>query len=304
MLDWFFLCLGLTFMKFIRLALIIFSLISSLTSTAATSIWQVSNGKNTVYLGGTFHMLNPSDYPLPKEFLDIYDKVEWLVFETDITQLETDEFQQKFIKAMTLTNGQILTDQLSPQAYAGLIRYAAKNNIDTGPLQHLRPQMIALIISLKALRKFGLTAKGVDSFMGAKALSDEKTITELESTDEQIHYIATMGEGNESALILQTLDDIKDLANDLTIMKDAWRSGNSKALFETGIKPMMESYPKVYQSLLVDRNNNWLPKIERLIEQPQEKFILVGALHLIGENGLLQQLKNRGYQVQRYIGPT
>jgi uncharacterized protein YbaP (TraB family) len=201
---------------------------------------------------------------------------------------------------MTLPNGQILADQLSPQAYAGLIRYAAKNNIDTGSLQHFRPQMIALMISLKALRKFGLTAEGVDDFMGDKALTDEKTITELESTDEQINYIATMGEGNESALILQTLDDINDFSNDLTIMKDAWRSGNSKALFETGIKPMMESYPKVYQSLLVDRNNNWLPKIERLIEQPKKKFILVGALHLIGKDGLLQQLKNRGYQVQRY----
>jgi uncharacterized protein YbaP (TraB family) len=287
-------------MTFIRLPLIIFSLILSLTSTAETSIWQVSNGKNTVYLGGTFHMLKPSDYPLPKEFLDLYDKVEWLVFETDITQLKTDEFQQRFIKAMTLPNGQILADQLSPQAYAGLIRYAAKNNIDTGPLQHFRPQMIALMISLKALKKFGLTAEGVDDFMGDKALTDEKTITDLESTDEQINYIATMGEGNESALILQTLDDINDFSNDLTIMRDAWRSGNSKALFEKGIKPMMESYPKVYQSLLVDRNNNWLPKIERLIEQPKKKFILVGALHLIGKDGLLQQLKNRGYQVQRY----
>jgi uncharacterized protein YbaP (TraB family) len=287
-------------MNFTRLALIIFSLIFSLTSSAETSIWQVSNGKNTVYLGGTFHMLKPSDYPLPKEFLEIYEKVEWLVFETDISQLETDKFQQKFIKAMTLPNGQILADQLSPKAYAGLIRYAAKNDIDTGPLQHFRPQMIALIISLKELKKFGLTAEGVDNFIGNKALADKKTITELESTDEQINYIATMGVGNESALILQTLDDINHFSNDLTIMKDAWRSGNNKALFETGIKPMMESYPTVYQSLLVDRNTNWLPKIERLIEQPKEKFILVGALHLIGEDGLLQQLKNRGYQVQRY----
>ena len=291
-------------MKFIRLPLIIFSLILSFTSHAETSIWQVSNGQNTVYLGGTFHMLKPDDYPLPQGFLDVYEKVEWLVFETDITQLDTEKFQQKFIKAMTLSNGQILADQLSPQAYAGLIRYAAKNNMDTGRLQHFRPQMIGLIISLKELKKFGLTAEGVDNFMGNKALSDEKKITELESIDEQINYIASMGKGNESALILQTLDDIKDFSNDLTIMKDAWRSGNRKALFETGIQPMMENYPKIYQSLLVDRNNNWLPKIERLIEQPKEKFILVGALHLIGKDGLLQQLKKRGYQVQRYVGPA
>jgi uncharacterized protein YbaP (TraB family) len=87
-------------------------------------------------------------------------------------------------------------------------------------------------------------------------------------------------------------------------MGNAWRAGDTENLFISGIKPMMEDYPKVYRSLLVERNNNWLPKIERLIQQPEEKFILVGALHLIGQDGLLQQLKNRGYQVQQYKNPT
>lgn len=287
-------------MNILRLPIIIFTLILSLTSHGETSIWQVSNGTNTVYLGGTFHMLKPSDYPLPKEFEEVYKKVNWLVFETDIAQLATPEFQQKFIKAMSLPSGQILIDQLSPQAYSGLIHYAAKNNIDTGRLQHYKPQMIGLIISLQELKKFGLTAQGVDSFMGEKGKIDGKMITKLESIDEQINYIATMGEGNESDLILQTLEDIKDLSHDLTIMSNAWRTGNNENLFETGIKPMMEDYPQVYRSLLVERNNNWLPKIERLIKQPEEKFILVGALHLIGEDGLLKQLMNRGYQVKQY----
>lgn len=287
-------------MNFIRLPLIITSLLLSCISDAETSIWQVSNGKNTVYLGGTFHMLKPSDYPLPKEFEEVYKKVNWLVFETDIEQLESPEFQQKFIKAMSLPSGQILADKLSPQAYSGLIHYAAKNNLDTGRLQHFKPQMIGLIISLEELKKYGLTAQGVDDFMADKAKLDGKMVTKLESIDEQINYIATMGEGNESDLILQTLADINDLSQDLTIMSSAWRAGDRENLFTTGIKPMMEDYPQVYRSLLVERNNNWLPKIERLIKQPEEKFILVGALHLIGEDGLLQQLKNRGYQVQQY----
>lgn len=291
-------------MKFTRLPLIILSFALSITTYADTSIWQVTNGKNTVYLGGTFHMLKPSDYPLPKEFEEVYKKVNWLVFETDIDQLDTPEFQQKFIKAMSLPSGKILADQLSPKAYSGLIHYAAKNNIDTGRLQHFRPQMIGLIISLEELKKFGLTAQGVDSFMGDKAKLDGKMITKLETVDEQINYIATMGKGNESALILQTLEDIKDLTQDLTIMSNAWRHGDRESLSEIGIKPMMEDYPQVYRSLMVERNNNWLPKVERLIQQPEAKFILVGALHLVGEDGLLEQLKSKGYQVQQYRNPS
>ena len=282
----------------------IFTLLLSVTSYADTSIWEVSNGENTIYLGGTFHMLKPDDYPLPQEFEQVYKKVNWLVFETDITQLETPKFQSNLIKAMRLPSGKILADQLSPEAYSALIRYAAKNNMDTGRLQHLRPQMICLIISLKELKKYGLTAQGVDNFMGGKATLDGKMVTKLESIDEQIHYISTMRTGNESALILQTLKDLKNLDSDLSIMRNAWRLGDSQGLFDVGIKPMMEDYPQVYRSLLVERNNNWLPKIERLIKQPEEKFILVGALHLIGEDGLLEQLKNRGYQVERYSDPS
>jgi uncharacterized protein YbaP (TraB family) len=294
-------------MNLIRQPLIIiqciFTLFISITSHAETSIWQVSNGTNTVYLGGTFHMLKPSDYPLPIEFEHVYKKVNWLVFETDIHQIESTAFQQKFIKAMSLPSGKILADQLSAKAYSGLIRYAAKNDMDTGRLQHFRPQMIGILISIQELKKFGLTAQGVDGFMADKAKSDGKVVSKLESIDEQIHYIATMSEGYESELILQTLEDLKNLSQDLVIMRDAWRSGNSQALFDTGIKPMMEDYPQVYRSLLVERNNNWLPKIERLIAQPEEKFILVGALHLIGEDGLLEQLKSKGYHVQPYSEP-
>lgn len=287
-------------MTFVRLSLIMTALLLSCFSYAQTSIWQVSNDKNTVYLGGTFHMLKPSDYPLPQEFEHIYKKVNWLVFETDISKLDSTEFETKFMKTMSLPSGQILADQLSPQAYSGLIHYAAKNGIDTGHWQRFKPQMVCLMISLQELNKLGLTAQGVEQYLGDKALLDGKTITELETIDEQIHYVATMGQGNETALILQTLEDIKTLPNDLDTMSTAWRLGDVQSLFNTGIQPMVENYPEVYRSLLVERNNNWLPRIEQLIKQPDEKFILVGALHLIGEDGLLQQLAQRGYQVQPF----
>jgi uncharacterized protein YbaP (TraB family) len=287
-------------MNIFRLPFIIFALLLATASQAQTSIWQISNGKNTLYLGGTFHMLKPSDYPLPKEFEQVYKKVNWLVFETDMDQLESPAFQQKFLQSMTLPTGQILADHLSAKAYAELVRYAAKNNMDTARMQRFKPQMVALIIAVDALKKYGLTAEGVDSFIGDKAKKDNKIITKLESIDDQIHYISTMGEGNESNLILQTIADMEDLPTEFDAMSEAWRIGDDEALFDHGIKPMLEDYPSIYQNLLVERNNNWMPKIEKLIAQPEDKFILVGALHLIGQDGLLQQLRDRGYQVKQF----
>ena len=109
-----------------------------------------------------------------------------------------------------------------------------------------------------------------------------------------------MATGHESRFILQTLADVKELEQELDKLSQAWRSGNVQALYQTGIATMIEDYPQVYQTLMVERNRNWLPRIETLIQQPEKKLILVGALHLVGPDGLLEQLKSKGYQVNQY----
>lgn len=284
----------------LRLSLLVVLSFISINNHADTSIWTVSKGENTVYIGGTFHMLKPSDYPLPQEFKAVYNQVDRLVFETDIAELSKPSFNKKFIKALTLPSGKILADKLSSSAYAALIYYAAENEIDTAALQHLTPQIVALIISLRELEKLGLTAQGVDSYLGKKAARDGKTLSELETIDEQIEYIANISKGNESALIIQTIEDFVNLPEELTQLTTAWRKGDEQTLYELGIKPIRQNYPQVYHSLIVERNNNWLPKIEQLIKQQDDTFILVGAMHLIGEDGLLKQLENRGYKVNQY----
>lgn len=291
-------------MTLIRQLILLFSFTACLFlpifSQAESSVWQVSDGKNTVYLGGTFHMLKPSDYPLPKEFEQVYNKVNWLVFETDILALENPDFQKYFQQKMKLPSGQILADKLSPKAYAELIRYMSKNDLDIGQFQSFKPQMISLIINILELKKLGLTAQGVDDFFGEKAVSAGKVLSQLESKEEQASYLANMATGHESRFILQTLADIKELEQELDKLSQAWRTGNVQALYQTGIATMIKDYPQVYQTLMVERNRNWLPRIETLIQQPEEKLILVGALHLVGPDGLLEQLKSKGYQVLQY----
>lgn len=291
-------------MTLIRQLILLFSFtvcfLLPIFSQAESSVWQVSDGKNTVYLGGTFHMLKPSDYPLPKEFEQVYNKVNWLVFETDILALENPDFQKYFQQKMKLPSGQILADKLSPKAYAELIRYMSKNDLDIGQFQSFKPQMISLIINILELKKLGLTAQGVDDYFGEKAVNAGKVLSQLESKEDQAHYLANMATGHESRFILQTLADVKELEQELDKLSQAWRSGNVQALYRTGIATMIEDYPQVYQTLMVERNRNWLPRIETLIQQPEKKLILVGALHLVGPDGLLEQLKSKGYQVNQY----
>jgi len=267
---------------------------------AESSVWSVSNGKNTIYLAGTFHLLKPSDYPLPTEFEKAYKEVNWLVFETSIKDLESQNFQQKFRQAMTLPQGQTLQGSLSASAYKALSDYCNKENIPLADFSAYKPQMIGLIMTMHELRKLGMTAQGVDDYFSDKADADKKIVTQLESIEQQIEFISTMGAGNESNLILQSLQDVETLPKDMAIMSEAWRTGNRQALTAKGIKPMQDDYPRIYRSLLVDRNYDWLPKIERLLKHPEKKLIMVGALHLIGEDGLLTLLQNKGYRIDQY----
>ncbi len=70
-------------------------------------------------------------------------------------------------------------------------------------------------------------------------------------------------------------------------------------LEEVGINPYLEQFPETMDMLLGDRNRNWLPGIEAMLVTAEVELILVGALHLAGEQGLLAQLRKRGYKLEQ-----
>lgn len=43
-----------------------------------------------------------------------------------------------------------------------------------------------------------------------------------------------------------------------------------------------------------------MPHIEGMMNNKPVELILVGALHLVGKDGLLQQLRNKGYIVKKF----
>ncbi len=75
--------------------------------------------------------------------------------------------------------------------------------------------------------------------------------------------------------------------------------GVATTLSEIGIAPFRNEFPAIHQALLVDRNNAWMPQIEAMLKTSEVEFVLVGALHLAGDDGLLSQLSARGYKVRK-----
>jgi len=63
---------------------------------------------------------------------------------------------------------------------------------------------------------------------------------------------------------------------------------------------MRQDFPQIYQQLLVERNQNWLPLIESMLNDPGTEMILVGALHLVGTEGVLHALREKGYRIEQW----
>jgi hypothetical protein len=109
-----------------------------------------------------------------------------------------------------------------------------------------------------------------------------------------------MGDGQEDDMITYTLRDIKELPTLMQSIKDAWRQGDTLKLKQVALTPLKTDFPDVYDSLLVKRNNAWISQIEAMLKTNDVELVLVGALHLVGDESVLAQLSARGYDIQKF----
>jgi len=261
---------------------------------AQSSVWKVSYNGNTVFVGGTIHLLRNQDFPLPEAFNSAYEEAQILVFETDISKLETPEFQQKLMANAMYPGDSSLSDVLTEETAALLEKQCNDLGLSYAQMQKLRPSMIILTIIAMHYQKLGINSPGVDAHFHRKAQKDAKEVLSLESIQQQIDLITKMGSGNEDKFVGHSLEDLQRVERELTALISAWREGDTKQN-EKQLKEMKRNYPDLYVDLLIKRNEAWLPQIESYFDTEAIEYVLVGNLHLHGKDGILHQLQKRGY---------
>lgn len=269
------------------------------TVLAETSVWSVTSGNNTVYLGGTVHLLRPSDYPLPDEYEEAYRESSEIVFETDISSMNDLSVQTQMLQQLTYGGEQNLKTVLNDEAYAALSEYAAAAGMPLMMLEKFKPGLLISTFQLLEFQRLGFTPQGVDTYFNSRAVGDAKSLGQLETVQEQIGFLAAMGEGNESEFILLSLSELGETEALMEEMIQAWRAGNNEQLSKIFVEELQAEAPELYDSLLLQRNLKWLPKIDQMLDDNDTEFVLVGAAHLVGENGLLALLAGKGYQIKQ-----
>lgn len=272
-------------------------LLFSFNSFADSPVWKVTKSGKTVYLGGTVHVLSQNDYPLPDTFETAYAASTTLVFEMDMSQAQSMQFQQAMMNELTYQDGRTYADVLKPATVTKLNQYMTDKGLPFTGMQTFKPALLSIALTMFELQQLGLGGTGVDAFYSQRGLNDSKKFKFLELPEEQISYLANMGKGYEDELINYTLNDIDKLPTMMKQMKDAWRIGDGAKLYEVGGKEWHEEFPQSYQQLIIERNNNWMPHIESYFNDDEIEFVLVGAMHLIGNDGVIKKLSAKGYKV-------
>ena len=280
------------------LRLLTLALLLPATLLAQSSVWKVTKGEHSLYIGGTCDILRSSDYPLPTEFDAAYAAADTLVFEIDPGVAQDPTFGMQLMAKAAYTDGRSLKTVLSPDAYQALADQGKKSGLPIEILNGIKPGLALTMLTMQELNKLGVSQEGVDMHYYGKAVQDDKPVKSLETAEFQINLLTTMGEGTESELVLyglQDLDNIQALFDDLIL---AWKTGDLPAL-ETLFIDDMAKHPKLYVEMLVDRNKAWIPQLEAFLKTPETELVLVGVGHAAGQDGILALLRSKGYTVEQ-----
>ena len=274
-------------------------LVAAAPLCAQSSVWKVTRGGKSFFLGGTIHLLRPSDFPLPPEFDAAFRQSARLVFETDIGQLNAPNVQAVLAGRGFFTDGATLQSVLSPTAWQRVAAHSRTSPVPLAQLQRMKPWLFAITVTLLELQKAGVASEGVDRHFHDQAVAAGKPTGQLESLEEQIEFITTLGAGHENELVLKSLDDLATLPATIDRAIAAWRRGDLEEIDALMLREWTTKYPAILKGLLTDRNTAWMPKLEALLATPETEFVLVGAGHLPGSQGLLALLRARGCQIEQ-----
>lgn len=262
-------------------------------------LWRISKGGGTLYLTGSVHVLRDSDYPLPEVMEDNFSHSAGLVEELDLSRMDLEDMAIGMYQLGSYPEGQSLKDALPPEIYARLTTLAGKEGLDMSVLDHLKPWLISMNLQNAGLAKSGYNAEsGVDMHFTSEARSQNKPVIGLEQPSYQIGLLAKLSDQAQQTMLLESMNEGPGADMQMRAMVDAWKTGDADML-ENIQQMTLGQTPEVYQAVLVTRNANWMPKLETLLASGRQYFVVVGALHLVGPDGLLARFKRDGYTVEQ-----
>lgn len=262
-------------------------------------MWELQGETNRIFILGSVHLLRESDYPIPSVIYRAYDEAETLIMELDHDDIDPVQTQKLIAELGMISDGRSLQDLMGSAKYAKAAKLAQEIEVPLEMLTQTEPWLAAISVEVMLMTRLGFDAsQGVETHLSEKAQSDGKEILGFETERQQFGILDNLSRRAQQDLLLQTLADGAELEDILDGMIDAWRHGDVEHL-ETALLSDMMDYDELYNAIVVKRNRDWVRQIGALTNDRDDYLIVVGALHMAGEDGVPELLRRRGHEVQQ-----
>jgi len=284
------LCLILTFL----------SLSYSISYAEKNFLWRVQSKRNTVYVLGSIHLLKKDVYPLSRTIEGAFEKSDVLAVEANVNDISRLDIG-KLMESAFYPVSDSLEKHVSGKTFSLIKEETARAGLPMELVYNQRPWFLGLTLESIELMKAGYDPNyGIDKYFLSKA-EGRKKISELESLDYQINLLAGLNDEEQELFLLYTLRELKILVQEVDKLVDAWKSGAVEKMEWTITKSLAEDrrFYTIYDKLIYKRNRNMAQKIEGYLKTNGTYFVVIGAAHLLGDKGIIQLLKDRGYSVEQ-----
>jgi len=272
------------------------------SSNGAGLVYQVEGPNGRFYLAGSMHLLHAERASLPAPLERAYRNSASIVMEIDTDDGDAQDAGARLLEAAQLAPDASLQALLGEARWNTVRTALAEAGFDAERASRFEPWGLALLLTQAGFARQGYTsAAGVEQQLTERARRDGKPISGLETAEMQIALLDGLDMNVQRQMLDLTLEEVQEMPQMLDELEDAWRAGDLQrleALLLEGYRQM----PELYTALLVERNRRWVSQIRAWPTTSPPRLVLVGALHLVGEQGLPALLQRAGYTVQRLTG--
>lgn len=272
----------------------------ALCQSQKSFLWKIQSEANTVYVLGSLHFAKREIYPLRQEIENAFDQSDFLVVEANVNDIRKADVQ-KLVETALYPANDTLEKHLSAETYERVKKEIAGAGIPPELINKQKPWFLAMTLVALEIVKLGLDPNlGIDKYFLSKA-EGKKKILELESLDYQINLLSGLSDKDQELFLLYTLKDLNIMEQELDQMIQAWTSGDTKAMESLMTRSVSEDkrLSSIFEKLIYGRNKKMASKIESFLKTKETYFVIVGAGHLVGNQGIIELLKREGYRVEQ-----
>jgi len=262
-----------------------------------TFMWKVERGDTNLYLLGSIHALKEDAYPLPPAIEAAFAAAEVAVFEIDLDDMTKTAI--KMMAAGSLEKGRTLEEVVGPETWTEFETHVGDLGFDASFYQGMKPWMAALTVAAFELSQHGyLAAAGLDTYLFQRADETGKERMALETAEFQVSLFADLSPDQSLAFLRYTLEDLSTMIPEMQQLYLDWRAGKVESV-EALLLEGFEDFPDVFEKMVVSRNRAWVPQVEVLLAGDRDAIVVVGSAHLVGEEGVVNLLRAKGYTVEQ-----